>query len=207
MKPMKQKKGSRNAVSITTGYIINLGIATIAVSIFLVLLQGVFADVTESASEAQISVAGEKLAEEIEKIDRLGNRPGEPPDFLRTRRARSDHRRRRHHRRQRRPLPGRNGRPPRSHRRSRRVGRPPQRRRHPDGPHRRTVQKLGTRPPRRRITARTRGRFWAATRRKNRLSSTTCRVGGTLSRVRCNGRSVAPAAGWVVRRNAGWVVP
>lgn len=65
------------AVSITTGFIINLGIATVAVSIFLFHLQGLFVDVTDRSAETQLSVAGERLAEEIERVDRLSNRQGQ----------------------------------------------------------------------------------------------------------------------------------
>lgn len=74
---MIRRNNSTDAVSISTGYIINLGVATIAVSIFLLLLQGVFADVTETASETQTSVVGEKLAEEIESVDRLAKKTGD----------------------------------------------------------------------------------------------------------------------------------
>ena len=68
------KKKTDDAVSITTGYIINVGVATIAISIFLFLLQGVFTDITGTASETRMRIVGEDLAGEIESVDRLAQR-------------------------------------------------------------------------------------------------------------------------------------
>lgn len=61
----------QQAVSITTGFILNFGIATIAVSIVLFTMQGFYTDLADDARETELHVAGERVVWELEKTDRL----------------------------------------------------------------------------------------------------------------------------------------
>jgi hypothetical protein len=61
------------AVSITTGFILNIGVATVAVSIIMFSLQGVFTDVRDDSQETQLRVVGERLVWELEKADRMAH--------------------------------------------------------------------------------------------------------------------------------------
>jgi hypothetical protein len=73
---MRQTKSSERAVSISTGYIINMGMGVVAISILLFSLQGIFTDITDMAAETEMEVVGEKVANEIEKVDRIARRGG-----------------------------------------------------------------------------------------------------------------------------------
>lgn len=68
---MIREETKDRAVSITTGFILNVGIATLAVSLILFSLQGLFADIREDSQETEISVAGERVVWELEKADRM----------------------------------------------------------------------------------------------------------------------------------------
>lgn len=72
----RQTTTDTEAVSITTGYIINIGMGVVAISVLLFSLQGIFTDITDSAAETELSVVGEKVANEIEKVDRIAQRGG-----------------------------------------------------------------------------------------------------------------------------------
>lgn len=67
----KKERDGTKAVSVTTGFILNIGIATIAVSLILFSLQGLFTDLRENSQETQMSVVGEKMIWEMEKVDRM----------------------------------------------------------------------------------------------------------------------------------------
>lgn len=67
----------QQAVSITTGFILNFGIATIAVSIVLFTMQGFYTDLADDARETELHVAGERVVWELEKTDRIAQ---EGPD-------------------------------------------------------------------------------------------------------------------------------
>lgn len=68
-----RRERREKAVSITTGFILNVGIATIAVSIILVSLQGFFTGVQDDSKETEMRVVGERVAWELEKANRLAN--------------------------------------------------------------------------------------------------------------------------------------
>lgn len=68
---------SSNAVSVTTGFILNVGIATLAVSLIMFSLQGMFTDLQEESAESEIRVVGENLAWELEKAERMAENEAE----------------------------------------------------------------------------------------------------------------------------------
>ncbi|MDZ7687355.1 MAG: hypothetical protein U5J64_01305 [Halobacteriales archaeon] len=68
------KRDDDTAVSVLIGYIINIGIATIVVSLTLLLLQGAFTDVRDRAVESEMEAVGESFAGEIERVDILSQR-------------------------------------------------------------------------------------------------------------------------------------
>lgn len=74
MKPCQDETPSDSAVSVLIGYIINIGIAAIVVSLTLFLLQGVFADAQDSAVESEMEVIGQSFASEMERIDVMSTR-------------------------------------------------------------------------------------------------------------------------------------
>jgi len=69
------RDGTR-AVSITTGFILNMGIATVVTSLLLFSLQGPFEDIRESTKETQLEVTGERIVANLEAADRLERRGG-----------------------------------------------------------------------------------------------------------------------------------
>ena len=73
MKP-RGDEPSDSAVSVLVGYIINIGIAAIVVSVTLLLLQGVFTDAQDSAVESEMEVIGQSFASELERVDTISNR-------------------------------------------------------------------------------------------------------------------------------------
>mgnify|MGYP006293119091 CR=1 FL=1 len=73
MKP-RGDEPSDSAVSVLVGYIINIGIAAIVVSVTLLLLQGVFTDAQDSAVESEMEVIGQSFASELERVDAISNR-------------------------------------------------------------------------------------------------------------------------------------
>lgn len=62
------------ALSILIGYIVNLGVAALVVSLTFLLLQGAFNDVRGTAAQAEMVSVGENLASEIERVDVLSQR-------------------------------------------------------------------------------------------------------------------------------------
>jgi hypothetical protein len=60
-----------DAVSVTTGYILNIGIATLVLSTLLLGMQGTFDNVEETTTTAQAQNVAEKVANEITQADRL----------------------------------------------------------------------------------------------------------------------------------------
>jgi hypothetical protein len=75
MKPMPNGDAGRDdsAVSVLIGYIVNIGIAALVVSLTLLLLQGVFADAQGSAVESEMRAVGQSFAGELERVDVLSN--------------------------------------------------------------------------------------------------------------------------------------
>jgi hypothetical protein len=59
------------AVSITTGYIINIGIATVVLSTLLIGMQGTFDNIEETTASTQSGAVAEKVASEMVQADRL----------------------------------------------------------------------------------------------------------------------------------------
>lgn len=70
---MRAKTENDKAVAVTTGYIINLGIATTAVALFFFGAQGIYADIQDSTAGSELRVANEKIVSELEKADRLAD--------------------------------------------------------------------------------------------------------------------------------------
>ena len=72
MIPRKEENTRRDrAVSVTTGFIINLGIATTLIALMFFLFQGVFAQVQDDTAGSEMRVVGEKVSSELQKADRL----------------------------------------------------------------------------------------------------------------------------------------
>lgn len=77
-------------VSITTGFILNLAIAILVISIVLLTAQGYMNNFVEESTETELRIAGERIATRIAVADRLvraGNDPVglislEPPPFV-----------------------------------------------------------------------------------------------------------------------------
>jgi hypothetical protein len=63
--------GREDAVSITVGYVLNLGVATLVLSAFLLGMQGTFRNVEDTVSESQAESIAEKVAIEVTQADRL----------------------------------------------------------------------------------------------------------------------------------------
>jgi hypothetical protein len=71
MRRERTVQGDEDAVSITTGYIINVGIATLVLSSLLLGMQGTFDNIEETTSNAQAQSVAEKVASEVTQADRL----------------------------------------------------------------------------------------------------------------------------------------
>jgi len=71
MKMEQNAERPNEGVSITTGFILNMGIAFIAISIMLLTMQGPMEEITESTRETQIRVTGEAIVADFERADRL----------------------------------------------------------------------------------------------------------------------------------------
>jgi hypothetical protein len=74
MKPRGDETPSDSAVSVLVGYLINIGIAAIAVSVTLFLLQGVFVSAQDSAVKSEMEVIGQNFAGQLERVDTMSNR-------------------------------------------------------------------------------------------------------------------------------------
>lgn len=59
------------AITVTTGFVINLGIATTLIAIMFFLFQGVFVDVQDKTAGSEMRIIGEKVSSELQKADRL----------------------------------------------------------------------------------------------------------------------------------------
>ena len=70
---MRREKtiGSDEAVSITTGYILNIAIATLVFSTLLVGMRGTFDNIEETTAQAEAENVAERVAVEIAQADRL----------------------------------------------------------------------------------------------------------------------------------------
>jgi hypothetical protein len=64
----------QRAVSITAGFIINLGIATTLIALMFFLFQGLFTQVQDDTAGSEMRVVGEKVSSELQKADRLAQR-------------------------------------------------------------------------------------------------------------------------------------
>lgn len=75
MRPREETTEGRidreKAVSITAGFIINLGIATTLIALMFFLFQGLFTQVQDDTAGSEMRVVGEKVSAELEKADRL----------------------------------------------------------------------------------------------------------------------------------------
>lgn len=68
---------SRSAVSITTGFIVNLGIATVAISMMLYVMQGPMTNLADDTKEKQLEVSSERIVSELERADRMARLGGD----------------------------------------------------------------------------------------------------------------------------------
>jgi hypothetical protein len=59
------------AITVTTGFVINLGIATTLIAIMFFLFQGVFIDVQDETAGSEMRIIGEKVSSELQRADRL----------------------------------------------------------------------------------------------------------------------------------------
>ncbi len=74
---MIRRGSDETGVSITTGFIINLGVATIAIGFMLFISQGTLTDVVDTTEENQLRVTGEQIVSDLERADRLARSGGE----------------------------------------------------------------------------------------------------------------------------------
>lgn len=65
------RRQTDKAVSITTGFILNMGIATVVISLLLFSSQGVLVSIQEGTKETQMEVTGERIVANLEAADRL----------------------------------------------------------------------------------------------------------------------------------------
>jgi hypothetical protein len=72
---MRESKTDRwtdtKAASITTGYIINVGIATLVLSTLILGMQGTFDNIEQTTAATQSEAVAEKIAAEMVQADRL----------------------------------------------------------------------------------------------------------------------------------------
>lgn len=74
------------AITVTTGFVINLGIATTLIAIMFFLFQGVFLSAQDQTAGSEMRIVGEKISTELQKADRLaqkgdGNLEIDLPEF------------------------------------------------------------------------------------------------------------------------------
>lgn len=62
------------AITVTTGFIVNLGIATTLIAIMFFLFQGVFVDLQDQTAGSEMRIVGEKISTELQKADRLAQK-------------------------------------------------------------------------------------------------------------------------------------
>lgn len=68
-----------DAVANTTGYIVNLGVASVVVTLLLLQAQGTLGTLSETSTETELEVMGERVAAGIAEADRL-HRMSEDPN-------------------------------------------------------------------------------------------------------------------------------
>lgn len=68
---MEKTVNTDEAVSITTGYILNIAIATLVLSTLVIGMRGTFDNIEETTAQAQAENVGERVAAEITQADRL----------------------------------------------------------------------------------------------------------------------------------------
>lgn len=74
---MKRQRSKRtieendDAVSITTGYLLNIAIATLLIGALVVLAQGTLTDVRESSADPQMRTLGHDIASKLVTADRI----------------------------------------------------------------------------------------------------------------------------------------
>lgn len=71
MRRRNTRQRDTRAVSITTGYIINVGIATLVLSTLLLGMQGTFDNIERTTANTQSEAVAEKIAAEMVQADRL----------------------------------------------------------------------------------------------------------------------------------------
>ena len=69
--------------SVVTGYILNIGIATMVLALLLLNLQGTVGQVEDSASQTQLELIAESVATNIVRADRLGRLDNDTDGTLR----------------------------------------------------------------------------------------------------------------------------
>lgn len=64
----------QKAITVTTGFIVNLGVATTLIAIMFFLFQGVFVDLQDQTAGSEMRIVGEKISTELQKADRLAQK-------------------------------------------------------------------------------------------------------------------------------------
>ena len=62
---------SDKAVSVITGYVVNIGVAVAVITIFTVQSQGLVDSLRESTDKSEMTVVGDKIANKLTRADRI----------------------------------------------------------------------------------------------------------------------------------------
>lgn len=68
-----------DAVATTTGYIVNLGVASVIITLLLLQAQGIVGTLSETSKETELEVKGERISAAITEADKL-HRMSEDPN-------------------------------------------------------------------------------------------------------------------------------
>jgi len=67
----KRKAGKEKAVSITTGFVINMGIASVIISFMMLNLVGPTDQLMDSTKRSHLDAVGQSVVSDLETVDRL----------------------------------------------------------------------------------------------------------------------------------------
>lgn len=67
----KRKAGKEKAVSITSGFVINMGIASVILSFMMLNLIGPTSQIMDSTERSHLEAVGESVVSDLERADRL----------------------------------------------------------------------------------------------------------------------------------------
>jgi len=72
--PSNRERKKENAVSITTGFIINMGIASVVISVLVFNLSGPTGQILDLTERSHIEVVGKSVVSDLEEADRLARK-------------------------------------------------------------------------------------------------------------------------------------